>query len=68
MFCVNPGAVNPGQQGTKVAAHDCAAPRIVVAEKHHDFGTVEQGEEVQHVFKVRNEGKGVLHIKRVRGS
>jgi hypothetical protein len=42
--------------------------KAVFAETDHDFGAVEQGEEVTHVFRLRNESDEPLHIKRVRGS
>lgn len=43
--------------------------QIAFPEKEHDFGEVEEGEKLSHVFKVRNEHEEeVLHIKRVRGS
>jgi len=44
------------------------APRVVFAETEHEFGEVDQGTKVSHVFKLRNQGAGVLHIKNVRGS
>lgn len=42
--------------------------KAIFPEMEHDFGEVEQGESVTHVFKVRNEGQEVLHIGKVRGS
>ncbi|MBW2699308.1 MAG: DUF1573 domain-containing protein [Deltaproteobacteria bacterium] len=44
-----------------------AAPVITCAEAKHDFGTVPQGQEVKHVFTVKNTGKGVLKIIRAKG-
>lgn len=43
--------------------------KIAFPDTEHDFGEVEEGEKLSHVFKVRNEHEEeVLHIKRVRGS
>jgi hypothetical protein len=42
--------------------------KAVFPEAEHDFGEVDEGASVSHVFKVRNESEEVLHIKRVRGS
>ncbi len=44
-----------------------AVPVITCAEVKHDFGTVPQGQEVKHVFTVKNTGKGVLKIIRAKG-
>ncbi len=43
------------------------APRIVCDAPQYDFGSVAEGEEVKHVFSVRNAGKGVLKIIQARG-
>lgn len=45
-----------------------AGGKAVFAEMEYDFGSVEQDENVVHEFKVRNEGREVLHIEKVRGS
>ena len=50
------------------SASSISSGKAVFPEMEHDFGDVEQGETVTHLFKVRNEGEEVLHIKRVRGS
>jgi len=44
-----------------------AQPAIDCDKPEHDFGTVAQGGEVEHVFKIRNKGKEVLKIERARG-
>lgn len=68
---------------SRTASGDAAAPdrsdaspaqpagppgKAVFPESEVDLGEVLQGDRVSHVFKVRNEGQGVLHIKNVRGS
>ena len=50
-------AVNPAQ----------AQPVITCDKPEHDFGKVAQGEEAEHVFKIKNKGKGVLKIEKARG-
>lgn len=50
--------------GTVVAA----APRLVVEAPIHDFGVVEQGTPVEHLFVVRNAGEDPLRIESVRGT
>ena len=41
-------------------------PAIVFAHTEFDFGEVEQGEDVEHVFTFRNTGNSDLIIERVR--
>lgn len=48
-------AIACGQQG----------PRISVAEPLFDFGPVEAGAVLEHVFEIRNTGDGVLEIRSV---
>lgn len=42
-------------------------PVITCAQPEHDFGSAVQGEDIKHVFTLRNTGKGVLDIERARG-
>jgi hypothetical protein len=44
-----------------------AQPAIACDKPEHDFGQVAQGEDVEHIFKIKNKGKGVLKIERARG-
>ena len=44
------------------------APRIVFREVLHDFGTVEQGDQVNHLFKFTNQGSRDLRIESVKTS
>jgi hypothetical protein len=41
------------------------AGRIVLDEKEHDYGRMEQGQQSLHVFTIRNRGQGTLLIKEV---
>lgn len=45
-----------------------AAPRLGVEQPVADFGSVEQGTPVTHVFSLRNTGDAVLHISQVKSS
>jgi hypothetical protein len=44
-----------------------AQPAIACDKPEHDFGQVAQGSDVEHIFKIKNKGKGVLKIERARG-
>ena len=43
-------------------------PRVEVDDPVHDFGTVEQGTVVEHVFKLRNTGRAALRVDHVKGT
>ena len=47
---------------------EAGAPEIVAVEGSFDFGKIKQGDEVSHVFKIRNAGKADLKIEKARGS
>jgi hypothetical protein len=51
----------------RVAAVD-PAPHAVVDVPVHDFGAVEQGTAVEHVFRVRNAGTAPLRVDHVKGT
>ncbi len=55
------GEQAPGDQEAKT-------PVIVFESTEFDFGAVDQGEKVEHVFKFRNTGNADLHIEKVRSS
>lgn len=57
LFLVAGAAFSPAQ----------AQPAIHCDKPEHDFGKVAQGGEVEHIFKIKNKGKGVLKIERARG-
>ena len=44
------------------------APVISVDDPEFQFGTIEQGEKVEHTYKVTNSGKSDLHIRKVSAS
>ena len=43
------------------------APQIACDKPEFNFGTAAKGEDVKHVFTLKNKGKGVLKIERARG-
>ncbi|MGK4568826.1 DUF1573 domain-containing protein [Flavobacterium sp. 3HN19-14] len=43
-------------------------PKMEFAEKEFDFGTITQGDKVQHVFTFKNTGSEDLQIKHAQGS
>lgn len=53
---------------TLSSAQIAAGPRITVAEMQHDFGTVVQGTQVEHIFELKNAGTEQLIIERVQSS
>ena len=64
----------PAVENTAAVAGDAAvtapgeAPDIEFEELIHDFGKVDQGDMIEHVFKFKNTGKGELIIERVKSS
>jgi len=50
------------------AAKADGKPKIVAVEGKFEFGKVKQGVEVEHVFKIKNEGDADLKIEKARGS
>ena len=45
-----------------------ALPEIAFAEDFHNFGEIEEGVVVEHVFRFTNEGEGPLIISNAQGS
>ncbi|TDO05062.1 DUF1573 domain-containing protein [Sunxiuqinia elliptica] len=45
-----------------------SAPVVSFDEKAHDFGDINQGDEVEHTFTIKNSGKRDLIIRRVKTS
>lgn len=45
-----------------------AGPRLTIREPIADFGSVEQGTPVTHVFRLTNHGDAVLHVANVKSS
>jgi len=64
----------PADQPLQVAENggpgedDSKKPVISFDSREFDFGTIEQGEKVEHVFKFKNTGDAVLHVEKVRSS
>jgi hypothetical protein len=62
------GATDASASARSSDTPPAASGKAVFSELVHDFGEVEEGETVEHVFKVRNEGDTPLNIGKVRGS
>jgi len=61
--------INPNAQTTKpAAASNPNAPILTVAEPAYDFGTVVEGPQITHDFKIKNEGKEPLILSNVHAS
>lgn len=60
------------EENVEVTAEKAAAsgkfPVMSFESKEHDFGTIEQGTNVEHVFKFKNTGDAPLIITGARGS
>ena len=62
-------AVNQGTGGTEetqATSTEAGKPRIAFAQKDFDFGKVETGEKIEHIYEFRNTGDGTLLIHKVR--
>ena len=60
----NQGAAD--SQDVKAETPEAEKPKIVFDQKDFDFGEVEAGQKVEHVFPFRNKGQGTLTIHKVR--
>jgi len=49
-----------------VGAEQSAGPKMVIKELEYDFKQVKEGDVIEHVFQVLNQGDQVLEIKDVR--
>ena len=47
------------------AAGEISGPRLVMEESTFEHEAVEQGEIIEHTFKIRNQGDETLEIKKV---
>ncbi len=52
----------------KPAVEKLGVPKIVAVEPDIDFGQVKQGENVERVYTIKNEGDADLEIEKARGS
>lgn len=62
-------SVEQGTDGTEalqVGSTEAGKPRITFTQKDYDFGKVETGETIEHVYEFRNTGDGTLVIHKVR--
>ncbi len=57
----------PAPQAPKTVKATGPAPKIACDKPSFNFGSVSQGDDVKHVFSIKNVGKGVLKIERARG-
>ncbi len=60
--------VKDDKAAPEAAVDGDAAPKIVAVQADFDFGKVKQGVNVEHVFKIKNEGSADLKIEKARGS
>lgn len=67
---VAPGAATPATPGAAPAPAAPAGPSTAVEwnEKEFDYGVIEQGEKVTHVYKFKNAGDEPLIISNAKGS
>lgn len=63
----NPNVVNTAAGG-ETGATDANAPVITFEETEYDFGTIKQGEVIDHTFKFTNTGKSPLIIESATAS
>jgi hypothetical protein len=61
-----PPTLSPTPSPAAPASTENQAPRIVFQEMLYDFGTVEQGDQVNHLFKFTNQGSRDLRIESVK--
>ena len=63
-----PARVTEGSEDSRAGTTETAKPRIAFDQKDFDFGKVEMGEKVEHIYRFRNTGKGALVIRKVGSS
>jgi hypothetical protein len=62
------GGAGLRDRAAHVARAEDGVPRAVVEAPVHDFGQVERGVPIDHVFKVKNTGTGWMRIDHVKGT
>ena len=55
-----------GAEELQAGTTEAGKPRITFAQKDFDFGKVETGEKIEHVYEFRNTGDGTLLVHKVR--
>jgi len=61
-------SASPAVAAPTAGLPESGAPAIAFDAKEFDFGSVDQGETVEHVFTFRNTGNADLVIEKVRSS
>ena len=66
-FCISPAfAVTTLPDAKHQASKPTAQPSIQIKEPEYCFGEVLEGAEIEHEFTIRNTGKALINIERVR--
>jgi hypothetical protein len=60
--------VQPTAQVQPEAKPDGALPAIQFDQTEHDFGTINEGQKVTHIYKFKNTGEAPLIIQEAKGS
>jgi hypothetical protein len=60
-------ACNGSENGAKQPS-DVGTPVIAAEAVSFNYGQVEEGTKIEHVFKIQNKGDGILIIKKATGS
>jgi hypothetical protein len=55
-----------GLQEQQAKESKAGTPKILFDQKEFDFGEMEAGEKLEHIFAFRNTGNGTLRIEKVR--
>ena len=63
-----PARVTEGSENSRAGTTEAGKPRIAFHQKDFDFGKVEMGEKVEHIYRFRNSGTGTLVISKVGSS
>lgn len=61
------GAIAGALLATSGCKRAAGAPAIACDEPEYNYGTVAEGEEIKHVFTVKNRGTGPLKIISAKG-
>ena len=67
-FLVSGAACSKPEEEKKSAEKADGKPKIEAVQAEFNFGQVKQGQDVEHVFKVKNVGTKDLLIEKARGS